>query len=114
MKSCRKKVPSSYRFRLGINRGLIQRGALFVIGVTLHSGVENCNRFEPPPPFRFRIGVVVATSAVVASARFITFNSIRSFAVDAIPAAIADVVAVAGVAFAPLEFVLIAIFICAY
>lgn len=103
-----------YRFRLGISRGLIQRG-LFVIGVTLHSGVENCNRFEPPPPFRFRIGVVVAvviSVAAVVSARFITLNSIRSFAVDAMLAAIADVVAVDGADFAPPEFVLIAIFIC--
>lgn len=109
-----KKYGVRYRFRLGINRGLIQRGGAFAIGVTLHSGVENCNRFEPPPPFRFRMGVVVAVvvSAVIASARFITLNSIRSFAVDAIPAAIADVVAVDGAAFAPPEFVLIAIFIC--
>lgn len=28
------------------------------IGVTLHSGVENCNFLEPPPLLRFNIGVV--------------------------------------------------------
>lgn len=104
----------SYRFRLGINRGLTQRGTVFAIGVTLYSGVENFNRFEPPPPFRFKIGVVVAvvTSAVVdASARFIIFISIRSFALETIPAAMADVVGVDGAAFAPPELVLIAILI---
>lgn len=92
----------------------MQRGTVFVIGVSLRSGVENCNRFELPAPFRFRIGVVVVVgiSAVVVSARFITLNSIRSFAVDAIPAAIADVMAADGAAFAPPGFVLIAIFIC--
>lgn len=102
-----------YRFRLGINRGLTQRGTEFAIGVTLHSGVENCNFFEPPPPFRFKIGVVVAvvTSAVVASARFNTLNSIRSFVLEAMPAAIADVVAVDGAVFVLPELVLIAIFI---
>lgn len=100
----------SYRFRLGIKRGLTQRGTAFTIGFTLHSGVENCNRFEPPPPFLFKIGVVVAVAAsVVPSARFITFISIRSFAFEAMPAAMADVVAVDGAAFA-FEFVLIAIF----
>lgn len=107
---------SSYRFRLGISLGLIHRGA----GASLTSGVVNstCNRFEPPP-LRFKIGVVAAVddvtpvAVVVASALFITFNSIRSFAFDAIPAAMAEVVAVDGAAFAPpLEFVLIAIFLC--
>lgn len=107
----------SYRFRLGINRGLTQRGAEFPIGFTLYSGVENCNRFEPPPPLRFKIGVVVAVATsdvVVASARFMTFISIKSFAFEAIPAAIADVVGVDGAVFAPPEFVLIAIFMYFY
>lgn len=106
----------SYRFRLGISRGLTHRGGVFPFAIALHSGVENCSRFEPPPPFRFKIGV--ATSAdvvVVASVRFIILISIRSFALEAMPAAIAEVVGVHGaVAFAPPEFVLIAIFVYAF
>lgn len=35
---------------------------IVAIGVTLNSGVVNCNRFEPPPLLRFRIGVVVASA----------------------------------------------------
>lgn len=97
------KCESSYRFLLGIKRELTL--GTVAIGVTLNSGVENCSRFELPPPLRFRIGVVV-TSVVFF---FMIFNSMRSFVLDVISSAIAiDVVDVDGTAFTP-QFVLIAI-----
>lgn len=53
----------TYRRRLG-NRRLLLMPGIVAIGVTLNSGVVNCNRFEPPPPlFRFKIGVDVARAA---------------------------------------------------
>lgn len=52
---------------------------IVAIGVTLNSGVENCNRFALLPFFRFKIGVVVAEPMVWPSVRlFIVFNSIKS------------------------------------
>lgn len=47
----------TYRRRLG-NRRLVLMPGMAAIGVTLHSGVVNCRRFEPPPLLRFKIGVV--------------------------------------------------------
>lgn len=52
----------TYRRRLG-NRRLLLMPGIVAIGVTLNSGVENCNRFEPPPLLRFKIGVVVDSAA---------------------------------------------------
>lgn len=46
-----------YLLLLGLSLLLVMPGS-GAIGVTLNSGVENCSFFEPPPLFRFRIGVV--------------------------------------------------------
>lgn len=78
---------SIYRLRLGISRVLMRSVAM---GLTLNSGVVNCRRFEPPPTFRFRIGVVVAVALTMAGFFCSMFNSIRSFVLDATPAAMAD------------------------
>lgn len=92
----------NYRFRLGIKHDLTPGSV--AIGVTLNSGVVNWSFLELLPPLRFRIGVVVTTSAV---SFFMMFNSIRSFVLATL-AAIADVDGVAA-DFTP-EFVLMAIF----
>lgn len=55
-------VTGTYRRRLG-NRRLLLMPGIVAIGVTLNSGVVNCNRFEPPPLLRFKIGVVVDKAA---------------------------------------------------
>lgn len=98
-----------YRLRLGISRRLMRSVAM---GLTLNSGVVNCRRFELPPTFRLRIGVVVsvALALALAMAGFFCsiFNSIKSFVLDAMPAAMADADDDDGAdAFAP-EFVFIA------
>lgn len=93
----------NYRFRLGIRRVLMP--GIVAIGVTLNSGVVNCNFFELPPVFRFNIVVV----DVVVSKRFCSiFNSIKSVALSDIAAAPSDV-DVDGADLLPDEFVLIAI-----
>lgn len=93
-----------YRLRLGISRVLMRSVAM---GLTLNSGVVNCRRFEPPPTFRFRIGVVVAVALALADFFCNIFNSIKSFVLDAMPTAMADADDGAD-ALAP-EFVFIAI-----
>lgn len=95
---------SIYRLRLGISRVLMPGPV--AIGFTLNSGVVNWRRFELPPPFRFKIGVVVAVPVALVGFFCSMFNSIKSFVLDAIADA-ADDVDGAG-ALAP-EFVFIAI-----
>lgn len=75
------------------------------IGVTLNSGVVNCSRFELPPPLRFKIGVVVTSAGFF----LMILNSIRSFVLDATPAAIADAVEDDGAVFVLIAILLVRI-----
>lgn len=99
-----------------MSRGLTDPWTDGPCGVTLNSGVVNWSFLDEPPVLRFKIGVVVISAAV--EFFFITFNSIKSFVLDAMLSAIADAAAAAddvdGAVDLTLDFVLIAMVTVCY